>query len=175
MKNLKQQFSEQQDRVQRLEAELNDLQKMPEITVLKEDSPLEFLKQKLQVSKLSEERQQEIAQLQSQLNEARLSSEKMQHELERHRRASLMGFDRLKQAAQKANVLLNEAREAIEEIERLGIALSKDYEAIYGETPVNSTLEHDYFLKHFPDVVVGDRSVTLTTQAHRKSYPQSAA
>lgn len=175
MNNLRQQLSEQQDKIKQLEAELNNLQEIPEITVRKEDNPLEFLKQKLHVSKLSEERHQHVSQLQSQLDEARLSSRAIQQELERHRRASLMGFDRLKQAAQKANVLLDETREAIAEIERLGAALSQDYEAMYGEHPVYTTLEEDYFLKNFPSIVVGDRSITLTTQEHRKSYPQSAA
>lgn len=175
MNNLRQQLSEQYGKIQQLEEDLKSLQEMPEITVRKEDNPLEFLKQKLHVSKLTEERQQQRTKLQAQLEEARASSQTIQHELERHRRASLMGFDRLKQAAQKANTLLDEARGAIEEIERLGAALSHDYEAIYGDYPVYSTLGDDYFLSQFPYVVVGDRSITLTTQDRRETHPQSAA
>ncbi|GEM_PF-6441734 len=175
MKNLRQQLSEQHDKIQQLEEDLRSLQQMPEITVRKEDNPLEFLKQKLQVSKLTEERQQQMVQLQSQLEEARTLSEMIQHDLERHKRASLMGFDRLKQAAQKANMLLHEARDAIEEIERLGSAVSPDYAAIYGDSPVYSTLGDDYFSKQFPCVVVGDRSVTLTTQDRCESLSQSTS
>lgn len=176
MTNLKQQLSEQHTKIQQLQAELQSLQcDVPEITVRQDENPLEFLKQKLHASKLIEEQQRQRNQIQVQLEDARASSQMIQQALERHRRAALMGFDRLKQAAQRANMLLDEAREAIEEIERLGAALSQDYAVTYDEFPVYSTLGEDYFFKQFPYVEVGDRSVTLTTQEQSSSQPQSAA